>query len=157
MNWFQTIVLLIVLSVWVWVLGRPLAANLFNKARRDPVGSFRREMSALGEAPQRSMGLGAPAMPRTLGGAPTMTSARRRRLQIFMALCIAAGVSLVMALVFRGIWIYEHLLMDVLLVGYTALAARHGAAESERRSKVSYLSPARAQASPVYIRAVNDG
>ena len=144
-GWFQYVVLIIIASVWIWVLGRPLVAGLLNRAGRDPVGQW-----------QRSVGGAAVASRPRSFGTPGRSQAQHRRLQIFMALCIAAVVSLVLAVIFRGVWVYEHLLMDALLVGYTVLAARAGAAEAERRSKVSYLSPARASANPVYIRAVND-
>lgn len=159
MSWFQYVVLAGIAAVWAWVLGRPLVMNLFNMARRDPVGHFNKKMSVLGEAPQRSLGQStrtAPSFGRGMA-ATGPSSAKRRRLQIFMALIIAAVVSLGLAVAFRGVFIVHHLLMDALLVGYMLLAARAGAMESERQAKVSYLTPNRPAASPISIRAVSEG
>lgn len=87
----------------------------------------------------------------------------KRRLQIYLALLIAAGISLLLAIVFRGVFIWQHLLIDGLLIGYTVLAARAGANENMRRQKVTYLdtssggSTALGPSRPVgYARAAGD-
>ncbi len=171
MRWYQVVVFAAIAAVWLWVLGRPLVHNLFNKARRDPVGHFNRGMSVLAEAPQRSLAEGPSAMGSFGGsngtyrrgligtGAP-MTSgssmAKKRRLQIFLALCISVVVSLVLAIAFRGVFIAQHLLMDALLLGYIVLAARAGALEADRATTVTYLTPKPAQNNAMYIQAVNE-
>ncbi len=161
MTWWKIAVLLGVAAVWVWVLGRPLLQNLFNGARRDPVGHWNRKMSVLGEAPQKSLAEDGPRAMRPLafdGGASGASSiggtysAKKRRLQIFMALVIAAVLSLVFAVIWRGLFIWNHLIMDVLLVGYALLTARMGNIAAER-AKVTYLAPAQRNTS-VQIKAV---
>ncbi len=163
MTWWKIGVLLGVAAVWVWVLGRPLLANLFNGDRRDPVGHWNRKMSVLGEAPQKSLAQDGPlgamrpvspfgpasGAPASIGGS---YAAKKRRLQIFMALVIAAVVSLVFAIVWRGLFIWHHLLMDALLIGYVLLTARMGALAAER-AKVTYIAPANRGAG-VQIKAV---
>ncbi len=153
MTWWKIGVLLGVAAVWVWVLGRPLLQSLFNGARRDPVGHWNRKMSVLGEAPQKSLAQDGPLGMRPASpfgatanaGAPGPIggtySAKKRRLQIFMALVIAAVVSLVFAIIWRGLFIWNHLIMDALLIGYALLTARMGAIATER-AKVTYLAPA---------------
>jgi len=85
------------------------------------------------------------------------SSMKRRRLQWFMALVMAALVSLVLAVAVGGVFIWQHVLIDVLLVGYVLLAARMGAIERERGSKVTNLPVMNTSgAQPSYLRAVGD-
>lgn len=74
-----------------------------------------------------------------------------------MALVLAAAVSLVLAVVFGGVFVWQHLLLDVMLLGYVALAARMGAVERERASKVTNLQlVGRNEGQPSYLRAVGE-
>ncbi len=151
MNLITTVVLVALAAVWLWVLGRPLIMTFLNAARRDPVGNFNRKMSVLAEAPQRSL-----AQPAPIGGgfrpAPG-SSVRRRRLTIFMALVICVVVSAVLAVIFRGLFIWNSAIFVVALAAYTLLAARAGAAEQERASKVAFIDPGR-NVSNMQIKAV---
>lgn len=149
------IVLLLLLAAWGWVLGRPLLQSLLSKSQRDPVGHFNRQLSVLGNAPRQSTALG--QSPLSPGFRPAQSSMKRRRLQWFMALVMAAVVSLVLAVVVGGVFVWQHLLIDAFLVGYVALAARMGAIERERSSKVTNLRVVGSnEGQPSYLRAVGD-
>ena len=77
------------------------------------------------------------------------------RANIIFMLLMAAVITLPLAIVFRGIFIAEHLMFDALLIGYTFLAARAGAVEMEQRRKVAPLGAPR-QLRSVGLRAVNE-
>lgn len=147
----QTIVIIGLAAVWIWVLGRPVLQNLFDRSRRDPVGQFNREMSVLGAVPNRRTGpIGIAGKGPSLG----QQSAQRRRRQIFLALAIAAVVSLGLAVFVGGVFVVQHIVIDVMFVVYVAMAARAGAAQQERGAKVTILG--RDQISnPVYAKAAN--
>lgn len=154
MIWVQAIILGALAAVWLWVLGRPLIRSLFNMARRDPVGHFNRNMSVLGQAPQKSL-----AYRQGSVGANNLRMARQRRLQIFLALCIAVVVSAGLAIAFRGLFIWNNVIMDVLLVGYTLMAAKAGAELNQGqpkrgRSQVSYIGPSEPDAAGTSVAAV---
>lgn len=151
MNLITTVVLVALAAVWLWVLGRPLLMTFLNAARRDPVGNFNRKMSVLAEAPQRSLDQTAPIG--SFGGPAPGNSIRRRRLTIFMALVICVVVSGILAIIFRGLFVWNAVIFVAALVGYTLLAARAGAAEAERKSKVTFIDPARTS-SGLQIKAV---
>ena len=153
MSLISTVVLILLVVAWGWVLGRPLLQSLLNRSHRDPVGHFNRQLSVLGQAPRHSGGMG----PSTIT-APSRNANKRRRLQWFMAFVIAAVVSLVLAVLFGGAFVWQHLLIDALLVGYVALAARMGALERERSAKVTNLHLVGGQnaGSPSYLQAVGE-
>jgi hypothetical protein len=148
------VVLVLLVAAWTWVLGRPLLQNLFNSSHRDPVGHFNRQLSVLAQAPQRSL----VEPPMGFAGSFKAQSAKRRRLQWFLGFVIAAVVSLVLAVVVGGVFVWQHLLIDGLLVGYVVYAARAGALERERSSKVTSLRvvSARPASQPPFLRAVGD-
>ena len=156
MTLVQTVVLVGLVLVWGWVLGRPLLHSTFNRARRDPVGHFNRNMSVLGQAPRRSLDHG---MSMGIGGVGAggsgmgAYSAKKRRLQIFLALGMAVVVSAVLAVVFRGLFIGQVGVLAVALVAYVGLAAMAGAREAERGAKVRYLNASRT-VEPARVRAV---
>ncbi len=62
------------------------------------------------------------------------------------------------ALVFGGAFVWQHLLIDGLLLAYVVVAARMGALERERSTKVTNLRVVGGQntGSPSYLRAVGD-
>jgi hypothetical protein len=153
MSLISTVVLILLVVAWGWVLGRPLLQSLLNRSHRDPVGHFNRQLSVLGQAPRHSGGMSSSTIT-----APSRNANKRRRLQWFMAFVIAAVVSLVLAVVFGGAFVWQHLLIDALLVGYVALAARMGALERERSAKVTNLHLVGGQnaGSPSYLRAVGE-
>jgi hypothetical protein len=101
---------------------------------------------------QRHVALVAPAPPPVLRPAfgtarslPTHRStARRRRRDIFMALLVAAGTTLVLGAVpaLRMLWIV-HGVVDVLLFSYVALLVRQRNLATERALKVRLLPTAR--------------
>ncbi len=151
MTLVQTVVLVGLVVVWGWVLGRPLLQSTFNRARRDPVGHFNRNMSVLGQAPRRSLDHG---MTMGVGGSGMGAySAKKRRLQIFLALGMAVVASAVLAVVFRGLFIGQLGVLAVALVAYIGLAAMAGAREAERSAKVRYLNASRT-VEPARVRAV---
>ena len=150
MKTISTVLLIALALGWAWVLGRPLIQTVFNRAHRDPVGHFSRQLTTLGQAPRNSV-----TTP-SFGGQQTGYGVRHRRRQIMLALVLAAVVSLGLALAMRGIFVAQHLLIDVLLVGYVVAAARAGSLETERREKVSYLGEANDSVSPAYLRTGSD-
>jgi hypothetical protein len=143
--------------VWAWVLGRPLLQNLFNVARRDPVGHFSRQLSVLGRAPERSLAQSSltTSPQATSGQAWGRQPATKRRLQLMMALVLSVMVSAVLAAVMQGIFVWQLGLLGLMLVTYFGLAARAGAYEAERGSKVTYLNAGRTS-NPVQIQAVGE-
>ena len=151
MNLVQTLALVGLAAVWAWVLGRPLLQNLFNAARRDPVGHFKRQQSVLGKAPVRSMALSQGASAQSWSRQP----AGKRRLQLMLALLLSTVIAGILAIVLQGIFVWQVTLLFVMLLGYVALAARAGAHESERGSKVTYLNTA-VENRTVQIQAVGD-
>lgn len=150
MNLIQTLALVALAAVWAWVLGRPLLENLFNVARRDPVGHFNKQLSVLGQAPERSLSQASNGS-QGWGRQP----ARKRRLQLMMALVIAVVVSAVLAIALQGIFVWQVGLLAIMLLGYVGLAARAGAYEAERGTKVAYLNADRTN-SPVQIQAIGE-
>lgn len=144
-----TILLFGILLGWAWVLGRPLLATILDRSKRDPVGHFNRQISTLSQKPPGGIATG-------YGYVGTSRSTYRKRRRTALAFVIAALVSLVLALVFRGVFIAQHLVIDAAFVGFGFLAARAGAAEAERNTKVSYLGPQVATSRPTYLRAVGD-
>jgi hypothetical protein len=150
MNLVQTLALVGLAAVWAWVLGRPLLQNMFNAARRDPVGHFKRQQSVLGNAPVRSLAHST-GVNQSWGRQP----ASKRRLQLMLALVIATVVAAVLAVVLRGIFVWQLSLLFVLLLAYVLLAARAGARELERGSKVTYLHST-SERRPVQIQAVGE-
>lgn len=165
MNLISSLVLLLLVVAWGWVLGRPLLQSLLSRSQRDPVGHFNRQLSVLGNAPRQSNalsshGMGGSSLGQPMGFSPIRPSMKRRRLQWCMALVIAAVVSLGLAVTAGGIFVWQHLLLDALLIGYVALAARTGALERERAAKVTNLRVVGSNGSssnaaqPSYLRAV---
>ena len=152
MSLISTVVLILLVAAWGWVLGRPLLQSLLNRSHRDPVGHFNRQLSVLGQAPRQSVG-----RPPSSMMAPSRNTMKQRRLQWFMAFVMAAVASLVLAVVFRGVFVWQHLLIDGLLLAYVAVAARMGAMERERSAKVTNLRVVgQNSGSPSYLRAVGE-
>ena len=155
MNMISYAVLILLVAAWAWGLGRPLLQNLLNSSRRDPVGHFTRQLSVLGRAPEQSLRHGSPGF---FNGGFKGQSAKHRRLQWFMGFVMAAGVSLVLAVVLGGAFVWQHLLIDAALLTYVFYAARAGAAERERAAKVTELRLVGPQSTvqPTFLRAVGD-
>ncbi len=159
MRYAQWVFAIALVMAWVWMLGRPFVLHLLNSAQRDPVGHFNRQINALGDAPRQSVSRLNSGSYGPVGGPVGVDNSRKRRLQWFLALCIAVAVSLPLAIVFRGTFIGVNLVMDVALIGFVIVAARTGAAEVERAQKVRYLSPVDtpvAETGTLYVRAAGD-
>ena len=153
MTLVQTVVLVGLVVVWGWVLGRPLLQSTFNRARRDPVGHFNRNMSVLGQAPRRSLDHGMSMSGPAGGVGRGVSSAKKRRLQIFLALGLSVVVAAILALVFGGLFVGQLVVLAVALASYVGLAAMAGAREAERGAKVRYLNAGRT-VEPARVRAV---
>jgi type III secretory pathway component EscV len=81
---------------------------------------------------------------------PRRGSARRRRRDIFLALLVAAGSTLVLGAIpgLRMLWLV-HVAADVLLMGYVALLVRQRNLATERALKVRLLPTARRHEAPM--------
>jgi hypothetical protein len=127
-------------SLWIAWLVVPFIRSLRTR-EHDSIGSFRRQLSAMGRAPEEVM------LERSSGGqlatSPTKwraQSAHSRRRQIFLALIMSVVVSLVLAVISGGLFVGVFLTMAVLLGTFVTFANRAGARELERREEtVIYL------------------
>jgi hypothetical protein len=152
----DTLIVAGLVLVWGWVLGKPFLAGLAGSLRRDPVGSFSRQLDVLGRAPQQSLS----SFGRAGLVSPGVQAARRqaaRRRQIFLALVISVGTSLGLSIVFGGVFTTLFFVMTALLVGYLGLAAVAGRRQVDRRHNVVSLRPAPdTRLQPRYLRAAGD-
>ncbi len=139
------IILLVVL--WAAVLVPPLLRNRRELVSRDSVGAFRSQLDTLGRAaPAGSPGGSVSARAASFasgGGWPGVprnaSEAEARRRDILMGLAVTAVVTLVgAALVASALWPL-HLLVDVTLIGYVVLLARHRAMTVRRDQDVHYV------------------
>ncbi len=127
-------------AVWSWFVIIPYAQQMLSRRQGSDL--------AFGSAPSPQFrGVATPGV--------ASRSQKKRRLVIMMALVMAALITLPLAIVFRGIFIAEHLMFDALLIGYTFLAARAGAVEMEQRRKVAPLGAPR-QVRPAGLRVANE-
>jgi hypothetical protein len=131
----DTLIIAALVLGWGWVLGKPVLANLAGSMRRDPVGSFNRQLDVLGRAPRLAVAAPAARLP-----ASRRQAARRR--QVFLALVISVVTSLGMAVVFGGVFTTLHVVMDILLLSYLGLAAAAGRQAVRRSPNVVPLRPA---------------
>jgi hypothetical protein len=69
----------------------------------------------------------------------SLSEARRRRRDVLFALGGAALVTLMLAVVAGGVFLWAHLLADALLAAYVVLLVRSQQLANERRAKVRYL------------------
>lgn len=72
-------------------------------------------------------------------GGMRLSEARRRRRDVLFALGGAALVTLMLAVVAGGMFLWLHLVVDVLLATYVVLLVRSQQLANERRAKVRYL------------------
>ncbi len=137
---WQLLIIAVVVSLWIAWLVVPFFRSL--RAREhDSIGSFRRQLSAMGRAPEEVV------LERHSGSQLATSPARwraqsphARRRQIFLALCMSVVVSLILAVIAGGLFVGLHLTMDVLLGTFVAFANRAGARELDRRGEtVVYL------------------
>lgn len=86
-------------------------------------------------------------------GGMCLADARRRRRDVLYALVGTAFVTLALAVIVGGGFVWLHLLVDALLVAYVALLVRAQRLVQERRAKVRYLAPliGDAAAAPAYL------
>ncbi len=136
----RVIAIVVLAAVWSWFVIIPYAQQMLQ----------RRQSTQMPFATGGAAAFRGPV-------APVMASraAKKRRLVIMMALAMAALITLPLAIIFRGIFIAEHLLFDALLVGYVLLAARAGSVEMEARRKVAPIGHAR-PAATIPLRAVGE-
>ena len=71
----------------------------------------------------------------------TKGEARRRRRDVLFALAGVALVTLMLAVLMGGPFVYLQLLADVALVGYLGLLAHTQRLAADRRNKVRYIAP----------------
>lgn len=150
----MTFVVLFILAV-VWAVY--LFSWLRSRTERrsvNSISSFNRHLSVLERTSPARLGVsafpGATATPvrryaPAVAGAPTsLDAARRRRRDVLFALGGAGLVSLMLAVVVGGAFLYLFVLVLALLGGYVALLVRAQAHATERRNKVLYMPEAQA-------------
>jgi len=142
------VVLLILAGVWaLFLVPQVLRARAARPA--DSIGAFSRQLSVLGRTgtlassphpPLFPMDVGDGSSRRSFGQPLTAAEARRRRRDVFRALLIGMGVTLLLGLLppLRRL-LLVHLLLDGLFVAYVALLYRAQAAAAERHAKVRRL------------------
>lgn len=74
-------------------------------------------------------------------GAMSRSQARRRRRDVLFALAGAVLVTLMLAVLAGGMFVYLQLLADVALIAYVGLLLHTQRLATERRNKVRYLAP----------------
>lgn len=164
-------VLLILAVIWAAVLIPPALRSRAEGRPADSITAFHRQLTVLRRAGPRTgrngdwmsspfrgsstqLGMGAPlatvapiARPGRMARPSTASyarrSAQRRRRDIFLALLMAAGTTLVLGAVpsLRFLWL-AHVAADVLLFGYVALLIRQRNLATERELKVRLLPTA---------------
>lgn len=166
-------VLLILAVIWAAVLIPPALRARAEGRPADSITAFHRQLSVLRRAAPRTgrgyngeepvvdddayayrhvapMHLvaahGAPVVGRRAHAAAARRNARRRRRDVFMALLVAASVTLALGAIpaLRMLWLV-HVAADVLLIGYVALLVRQRNIATERDLKVRLLPTARRQ------------
>jgi hypothetical protein len=156
------LVLPILALIWAAVLLPPFLQSRSESRPADSISTFRSQLNVLERRTTgMSGGYGAPtggtvrpvSPSATFTGVPrgTVDRARlarleqkKRRRDILVTLLAAAGITLVITLVFSPV-LYLHLAIDLLLVGYVALLVRHKKLAEERALKVRAMAPARAR------------
>jgi hypothetical protein len=151
-----TFVVLFVLAV-IWAVY--LASWIRSRGEHrsvNSISSFNKHLSVLERTSPARQGAGRPSTVGTYGAAapysgfgpvgprPSRMSrheARRRRRDVLFALAGGALVTLMLAVVLGGPFVYLQLLADVLLVGYIGLLVHTQRLAADRRNKVRYLAP----------------
>ncbi|MEQ8840137.1 MAG: hypothetical protein RIB98_04080 [Acidimicrobiales bacterium] len=142
----ESIVLLILGACWAGYLGWYWRENRKTSHRRsDGIRSFSSGLGSLGGA------LGGSA-PRSLAFGPSVSSfaprsvgeAARRRREVLVALCGAAGVTFLAAVALGGIAVLLHVVIDIALAAYAYALVQRRNDEAEREIKVHMLYPERA-------------
>ncbi len=162
-------VLLILAVIWAAVLIPPALRARAEGRPADSITAFHQQLAVLRRAgprgsrsnpgwtppaspslPQRHVSLVdqvprpvAPAFS-TVRSVSVRRTARQRRRDVFMALLVAVGITLVLGAIpaLRMLWLV-HAAADVLLIGYVALLVRQRNLATERQLKVRMLPTAR--------------
>jgi hypothetical protein len=158
-----TLLTLVILAVlWAALLVPPYVRNRSTR-QSDSVVSFRRLLHTLERTGPDSRPGWRGTLPPHLGGVSPIpvvrtsrmpagrAEARRRRRDILLTLVGTAAITLVLAVLLRGMAIWFHLLADALVVAYVALLVQIRRAQSERHAKVRYLPAARATPEPAAL------
>lgn len=160
-------VLVVLAVIWGIVLIPPYLRSRSESRPGDSIGSFRRQLGVLERTapisiapahrldnmarvrmaplrvsdPAQAAHYG-PVMPVAPGHSfsPPRNTAKRRRREVFKALLVAMGGTLVLGFIpaLRGLWAV-HVLCDLAFVGYVALLVRMRNAAAEREMKVHVI------------------
>jgi hypothetical protein len=147
-----TFVVLFVLAV-IWAVY--LASWLRGRAEHrsvNSISSFNKHLSVLERTsparPRDTAGASRTALPYPTydptgrrAGAMSRSQARRRRRDVLFALAGAVLVTLMLAVLVGGVFVYVQLLADVALIAYVGLLVHTQRLATERRNKVRYLAP----------------
>jgi len=150
--------ILFLVAMWVAVLAAPLVQNRGQGSRSgDSIKSFQRQLATLERTGGRQR-LGVRRGPRPvvlaapLGRTPTRPSAASipsrpsgsqvaaaRRRRVFTSLTATALLTLALAFLLGGVFVWAHLLCDALLAGYVVLVFQTMKAHAEREMNVAFL------------------
>jgi hypothetical protein len=107
------------------------------------ISSFNKHLSVLERTSPARLGPSGPTGPVGVRRATVMTrsEARRRRRDVLYVLGGAALVTLMLAVLLGGPFVWLQVLADVALLSYVVLLVQTQRLATERRNKVRYLSP----------------
>jgi hypothetical protein len=155
-------VLLLVLAIaWAAVLLPPYLRKRRHSRLGDSISLFNRHLSVL-ERTAPTGSTSASLSPMANGAASPLPvprsaiEAQQRRREVLAVIGAAVLVSLAGAALIGGLFVYLHLLIDVLALGYLALLARLKRVHDERAQKVRTLpvvSQSGRSAEPVLLRS----
>jgi hypothetical protein len=148
------VVLFLLAVIWAVYLASWIRSRTEHRSVNS-ISSFNKHLSVLERTSPARQGLAtSPANPMPSGysgpvglgavrrrAGMTLSEARRRRRDVLYTLGGVALVTLMLAVVVGGSFVWLHLLADVLLVGYVGLLVHTRRLATERRHKVRYLPP----------------
>ena len=150
----QIVALVILAVMWVAVLAPPFLRSRAENARGDTVENFNNQLGVLARtspAGHRAR----PVRPRTKPSGPALAreAAKRRKRTVLYGLLGAAPTTLVLWMLIGQPFLWLHLTIDAMLVGFVGLLMRAQRLIAEREMKVAFLPHADAGAEPTALLA----
>jgi hypothetical protein len=149
------LIIIFLVAMWAAVLAAPVVQNRGQQQYRggDSLKSFQRQLATLdrtGGAPTRPALAQAPHHPGVGRLSGSHIAAQRRR-RVFTVLGATAALTLVMAFLLGGPFVWLHLAADAVLVVYVAAVFHTMRSHAEREMNVAFLPHAETVAEPVVL------